>query len=313
MKRVVVPLILLALVLGGCMPQATAPQTDPPQGEETGLRVVATIFAPFDFARALTAGTQAQVTMLIKPGVESHTFDPAPSDILTIQKADVFLCIGGHDEAWVDTVLAGQDKGPGRVVKLIDCVEKLQEDEEGQGRAGEASIDEHIWTSPRNAKRMARFIADALTAADEAQKQIYERNYQDYAAALDRLDERFRSVVDSGVRKEVVFGDRFPFRYFAQAYGLKWYSAFAGCSGEGEPSAAQIALLIEKVKTDRIPVVYHIEQGSVRTAQAIAQEAGVDTLLMHSCHNLTVEEYSSGQTYLTLMQKNAEALEIGLN
>lgn len=305
-------LLLVALALGGCAPQEQI-QAQPQQPAADGLKVVATIFAPYDFARALTADTGAQVSMLIKPGVESHTFDPAPSDILTIQQADVFLCIGGHDEAWVDTVLAGQDGGPGKVVKLIDCVETLPEGGEGHDHGvDEHGVDEHIWTSPRNAKLMARAICDALVETDQKQTEVYEKNYQDYAASLDGLDAQFQRVVDEGARREVVFGDRFPFKYFAKAYGLTWYSAFASCSGEGEPSAADIAFLIEKIKTDRIPVVYHIEQGSVRTAQTIAQEAGVQTLLMHSCHNLTVEEFTQGETYLTLMQKNVQALKTGL-
>lgn len=288
--------------------------------EGQGLKVVATIFPPYDFARALTEGTGAQVTMLIKPGVESHSFDPSPGDILTIGEADLFLCIGGHDEAWVDTVLEGQDQGPGQVVKLIGCVETLsQEDPEGhslegeQGEGEDQGIDEHIWTSVRNARKMAQAICQALEAADPAQAQTYRANYEDYAARLEALDQEFQAVVDGGVRREVVFGDRFPFRYFAQDYGLTWYSAFAGCSGEGEPSAADIAFLIDTIRRDGIPVVYHIEQGSLPTAQTIAQEAGVETVLMHSCHNLTVEELERGETYLSLMEGNVQALAQGLN
>ncbi|HIS00340.1 MAG TPA: zinc ABC transporter substrate-binding protein [Candidatus Excrementavichristensenella intestinipullorum] len=348
--RVAVAMVLvlaLALGLGGCAPQGgemegegiSAAQGQREEGQDSaaaggnieeggdsaagekgtegggqGLKVVATIFPPYDFARALTEGTGAQVTMLIKPGVESHSFDPTPEDILTIAEADLFLCIGGHDEAWVDTVLEGQDRGPGRVVKLIGCVETLPQ--AGQGEHGHEEgrgIDEHIWTSVGNARQMAQAICQALEAADPEGAQAYRANYEDYAAQLEALDQAFQAVVDGGVRREVVFGDRFPFRYFAQDYGLTWYSAFAGCSGEGEPSAADIAFLIDKIQQDGIPVVYHIEQGSLRTAQTIAQEAGVETVLMHSCHNLTVEELERGETYLSLMEGNLQALAQGLN
>lgn len=255
--------------------------------------------------------------MLIKPGVESHTFDPSPSDILKIQNADVFVCIGGHDEAWVDTALDGQDEGPGQVVKLLDCVETLPAEEEehhheGEDHDHEGMADEHIWTSPKNASLMAKAICDALVKADPENGETYDANYGKYDAALKKLDQSFRDVVENAPRREVVFGDRFPFRYFAEEYGLEWHAAFSGCAGESEPSAADIAELISRVRTDQIPVVYHIEQGSVRTAQAIAEEASVETEMLHSCHNLTMEEMKSGATYLSLMTKNVEALKKGL-
>ncbi len=297
---ILVLLLGLVLSLGGCAGDGE-PAAQP---EQEGLKVVATLFPPYDFARALTAGTGAQVEMLMKPGVESHSFDPSPADIVKIGEADLFLCIGGHDEAWVDRVLEGQDQGPVQVLKLIEQVEPLE---------GEEGIDEHIWTSVRNAQKMALAICQALETADPEGAPDYRANYEAYAARLEELEQAFEQVVEEGVRREVVFGDRFPFRYLAQDLGLTWHSAFAGCSGEGEPSAADIAFLIDKIKNDHIPVVYHIEQGSLPTVQTIAQEAGVEAVLMHSCHNLTVEELERGETYLSLMEANVQALARGLN
>ncbi|MEF9894771.1 MAG: metal ABC transporter substrate-binding protein [Clostridia bacterium] len=310
----------LAMGMAGCAKQAAQPS--PQAAEGAGISVVATIFPIYDFAREITRGTDARVEMLLKPGIESHSFDPAPSDIIKVQTADLFCYIGGESDAWVEQVLSGLDQTHMRPLKLIDCVEGLGEEVvEGMQGAPHAhaqgdpdeGIDEHIWTSPRNARLMARTMAESLCAVDPKNADAYQANLARYEKELVALDQSFVDVVEGGARREIIFGDRFPFRYFANAYGLTYYAAFPSCSGESEPSAATIAFLIKKIQEDAIPAIYHIEQGNLRTANVIAEETGAVVLELHACHNITKDALAAGETYLSLMRKNVEALRVGLS
>ncbi len=299
---------LAALSLAGCASGSAQ--------ERAELSVVTTIFPVYDLARQV-AGDGADVRMLVKPGVESHAFEPTPQDLLAIAEADAFIYIGGENDAWVDRVLGSMDLAGKQVVKLIECVEPLEEEEQDDhdhaAHGDEAhGIDEHIWTAPLNAQRMAAAIRDALALADPDGAAAYGANYDVLSAELVQLDADFRALVDGAVRKELVFGDRFPFRYFAKAYGLTCHAAFPSCANDTEPSAQTIAQLIERVQADGVPVVYTIEQSNGRVAKVIADAAGVGTKMLHSCHNVTKTELEGGATYVRLMQGNLQALRAGL-
>jgi zinc transport system substrate-binding protein len=282
-----------------------------------GLDIVVTDFPCYDFARAV-AGDSDGITMLIKPGAEAHTFDPTPADVAAMMEADVFIYIGGESDVWAEEMLSTIEGGP-LVLRMFDCVEavetehleKIEHDhEEAEAHEG---YDEHIWTSPENAERMVQAVADALSRCDAAGAETYAANAQAYIDEIDAVDQRIQSIVDNAARNELVFGDRFPFLYLAKQYGLDYYAAFPGCAAETEPSARTLMFLIDHVISEKIPAVYKIEMSTGVIADTIAKETGAEVLTLHSMQNVTAEEFSAGETYVSLMNKNAEALEKGLN
>ena len=319
----------------GAAPGGAAYAATPPAGTVSAekISVVATIFPPYDFARAITGG-KADVAMLLPPAAESHSFEPGPQDIIKIQNCGVFIYNGGDSDAWVDEVLESVDTSNIKIVKLIDCVEVVEEEivegmedgeeeeeEEEEKEESEEPVegdeegpeyDEHVWTSPRNAKLIVRNISDTLCGADPANAAAYKANAAAYSAKLDELDAKFRAVVDNAARRTIVFGDRFPFRYFADAYGLKYFAAFPGCSTETEAGAATVAFLIDKVKAEKIPVVFHIELSNAKMANTIAEGTGAKVLELHACHNISKSDFEAGRTYIDIMTANVDALREAL-
>ena len=295
--------------------------------DEAKLSVVTTIFPPYDFVREV-AGDRVQLAMLLPPGSESHSYEPTPKDIITIQNCDVFIYGGGEGDAWVDDVLESMDTGNMKIIAMMDCVEAVEEeivpgmehehedeheDEHEHDHDHDAELDEHVWTSPKNAVAITTVIANTLAGLDPANADAYAQNAGAYTAKLDELDAGFRAVVEGAARKTLVFGDRFPFRYFADAYGLDYFAAFPGCSTETEASAATVAFLIDKISDEGIPVVFHIELSNGRMAQSIAEETGAKVLQMHSSHNVSKDDFEGGASYMTLMTQNIEALKEALN
>lgn len=279
-------------------------------GGSASLSVVATIFPPFDFAREV-AGEYAQVSMLLPPGTESHAFEPTPQDIIKVQNCDVFIYGGGHSDAWVDKILGSFDSSGIQIVRMMDCVETVEEEivsgmqeEAEEDHDSEKEYDEHVWTSPTNAEKIVGAISAALEKADPENKNSYRENAKSYQVALAALDQSFQDVVNSSSKKTMVFGDRFPFRYFADAYGLSYSAAFPGCSSETEPSIFMLTFLIDQVKAEQIPVVFHIEFSNEKIADTICEETGAKKLLFHSCHNVSQQEMDAGASYISLMEQN---------
>ena len=298
--------------------------------EDEKVNVIATIFAPFDFARVI-AGGRANVSMLVPPAAESHSFEPTPQDIIRIQNNDVFIHVGGESDVWVEGILASMDTDDMIILAIMDSVELKEEeivegmdadhdhghdyDDHGHNhdRDHEEDFDEHVWTSPRNAKLIVTDIAEALMQADPANAQFYGANLNDYLIQLDALDAAFQDVVADGIRDTIVFGDRFPFRYFVDAYGLHYFAAFPGCSTETEPSAQTIAFLIDKVRDESIPVIFHAELSNGKIAEIISESTGAVVRLLHAAHNISKADFESGKTYLELMWGNVEALREALS
>ncbi|MDR1788508.1 MAG: metal ABC transporter substrate-binding protein [Treponema sp.] len=312
--------VLVTMGFSGCARKSDARNAGA-RGTDAGasaVSVTATIFAPYDFVRQL-AGGKAALTMLLPPGAESHSFEPTPQDMITVQKSAVFIYVGGESDTWVERILASLDTSGMQIVSLMDCVEVVEEElvegmeEEAEEEEAEGpEYDEHVWTSPRNAARIAAKIADALCAADAENAALYRQNAAAYIARLEALDQAFIAVTQNAPRKTIVFGDRFPFRYLADAYGLSYYAAFPGCSTETECSAATIAFLINTIKRDHIPVVFHIELSNEKIADTIAEETGAKKRLLHACHNISKEDFNAGKTYLELMEMNVERLHEAL-
>jgi zinc transport system substrate-binding protein len=292
------------------------PETKNTEGK---INVVTTIFPPYDFVREI-AGDRVNLTMLLPPGAESHSFEPTPRDIITVQNSDVFIYVGGESDAWAERILDSFDTSRMDIITLMDCVEVveeeivegMEEEEEESDYEEEAEYDEHVWTSPRNAQLIVRKIADILKVRDAPNAAAYEKNTAAYIAKLTELDASFQKVVDGAKRKIFIFGDRFPFRYFADAYGLSYYAAFPGCSTETECSAATVAFLINKVHSDKIPVIFHIELSNEKIADAICEETGAKKMLLHAVHNVSKRDFEGGAAYYGLMSQNVKNLREAL-
>lgn len=315
MKKFFAILIALSLAL------SLAACGEAPEADNGGISVVATTFAPYDFARQLV-GDMGTVSMLLPPGSESHSYEPTPKDILEIQNADVFIYVGGESDAWVTDVLESVGEGV-RAVTLMDCVELLEEetvegmeaevhDHEHGEEGHEDEYDEHVWTSPRNAALICEKIAAALCEADPANASVYNANLAVYSAELAKLDAAFTAIVADGARKTIIFADRFPLLYFARAYGLTYYAAFPGCSEDAEPSAATVAFIIDKVREEDIPVVFHVELANEDMADIVCDETGAVKRQFNACHNVTRAQFNAGVTYLDLMWENTEVLKEAL-
>ena len=329
-KAVRGPVLLAALLflfwgLSGCGAAREKVETD------GRLNVVTTIFPYYDFVRQV-AGDRVKLTLVVPAGMDSHSFEPTPADMITIQEADLLISNGGAMEHWLSQVLEATDTSGMKVLTMMDYVDVLEEElvegmedgdeghshdhshpEDEDGRQMEIEYDEHIWTSPVNAMHIVEIIRDTLAEEDEANGDYYRQRAGGYLKELSGLDEAFRQVARDEKRNLFIVADKFPFRYLADTYGWSYLAAFSGCSTDTEPSARTIAYLIDKVREERIPAVYYLELSSHSTARVISEETGAGQLLLHSCHNVTRQEFDQGITYLQLMRQNVENLRQGLD
>lgn len=290
------------------------------------ISVVVSTFPSYDFVRQI-AGDNVEINLLLTPGMESHSFEPSAKDIIAIQNADLFIFNGGENDVWADKIIDSIEE-PINSLKLIDCVDTVEEkiiegmteedhDHDDHDHDHEEinvhEIDEHVWTSPKNAILISQIIAKELSKLDAENAETFEKNLTSYTEKLKALDITFRDIVDNAKRDTVVFADRFPFRYLADEYGIKYYAAFPGCSNDSEISAGTLAFLIDKVNDEKIPVVFYLEFSSETVANSISEYTGCKTALLHSCHNVTKKDLDSGVTYASLMEQNAQTLKEALN
>ena len=296
-----------------------------PQAKEEGkITVTSLIFPTYDFVRVI-AGDRVNLTLLLPPGSESHSFEPSPSDIITIRSSDLFIYPGGENNKWVERILSStKNSSDMKILNLLELVDALEETlvegmegeqhdaDHEEGEEEEVELDDHVWTSPVNAKLIVIAITEALCELDSDNADFFRQNAENYCIKLDELDAAFRSVVESAKRKTIVVGDRFPFAYLANTYDLEYYAAFPGCSTDTEPSAKTVAFLINKVKKEQIPVIFHIELSNERMANTISEATKAKKLLLHSTHNLTKKDFESGMNYLDIQQNNVVNLKEAL-
>lgn len=310
MKRNIKLLVILALVL--LLGLGVIVGINNSQKLSKKPTIVTTNFPAYDFARAV-AGNKIEIKMLLKPGAEMHDYEPSPSDIINIQQSELFIYTGGESDEWVEKILESLETN--KTLKMTDVVELVEEEVvEGMGvqTDEEPEYDEHVWTSPKNAKKIINHIKDALVEIFPEDRASFEQNAADYTAKLNELDNKFQKIVDDGKRKTIVFGDRFPLRYFADEYGLNYYAAFPGCSEQNEASSATVAFLVDKVKSEEIPVVFKIEMSSGELAQTIVNETDAKVLTFHSAHNISADDFNAGMTYVDIMKQNLTVLEEAL-
>lgn len=280
--------------------------------ENKHYTVVTSNFASYDFARAVT-GDATEVKMLLKPGAEAHDFEPTPEDIIDIKNADLFVYVGGESEEWVEKILESNNISPDKTLKLMDEVDLIEEEEEGDEHGEEEmEYDEHIWTSPKNAIMIVQRITDKLAEINPQKVDEYTNNANKYVERLSKIDEKFQEIVSNASKNELIFGDRFPFLYFVREYGLKYTAAFPGCSEQTEADAATIARLIDRAKATNAKVILKIELTSDKIAKTIAEATGASVMEFSAAHNVSKADFEKGVTYADLMEQNTKVLEEAL-
>ncbi len=315
----------------------TDAQSDDADGGDTGdgekLNIVATIFPEYDWVREILGdqADQAEVTMLLDNGVDLHSYQPTADDLVKVSNCDLFIYVGGESDAWVEDALKNATNPDMKVINLLDVlgdqvkeeetVEGMEPEEEEKGSEGEAAeegpeYDEHVWLSLKNAEVLCKAIASDIEELDPENKDAYEANLTSYEEKLADLDEQYQSTVDSAARKTLLFGDRFPFRYMVDDYGLTYYAAFVGCSAETEASFETISFLAKKVDELQLPCVMTIEGPNHKIATTIIEntkEKDQKILTMDSMQSTTSEDVKSGTTYLSVMARNLDVLQEALN
>lgn len=307
---------------------------------------MATLFPQYDFARQI-AGDYADVTLLLPPGMESHSYDLRPADMIEIQESDMFIYTGKYMEVWAQTIIDSLDDSV-MVVDVSDGItlEKEEdyfvdehiahehithedtdeddehgahEDDEHDSHAGHShsghthEYDPHIWTSPVYAMQMVENIVDALMEKDPQHAEEYRQRADEYIDKLAEVDAAFRQVSEESARRTIFFGGRFAMTYFVREYDFDCVSAYHDCSAESEPSISSVMRMIDEIKESGAKAVYYEELADPKVARTIAEETGVKLLLLHSAHNVSRQEYENGVTYLDIMWNNVEKLKEGLN
>ena len=321
MKKILALLLALwipAAVLSGC-----APQDD--SAASNKLNIVTTIFPAYDWVREILGDEtdRAEITTLLDSGVDLHSYQPTVDDIVKISDCDLFLYVGGESDGWVDDALKNAPNKERKVIRLLDVLgdsAKAEEtvagmQEEEHDHEEEAEYDEHIWLSLKNAQMLVAAISKALQESDPARKDTYAANAAAYVEKLSALDGEYRAAVDSGKYKTLLFGDRFPFRYLADDYGLDYYAAFPGCSAETEASFETVSFLAGKMDALGLPCVLTIEGTQHKIAETVVQntaQKNQQILTMDSMQAVTANDAASGVSYLSIMEKNLSVLKKAL-
>lgn len=317
MKKIIALCLCLIAVLSavsGC-----SANTEKDNGK---INIVTTIFPLYEWTKNI-AGDKADVTLLVDNGVDLHSFQPSAEDIVNISTCDMFVYVGGESDSWVDDALKEKVNKDMAVVNLLELLKNdIKEEEtvegmqEEKGEEDEKEYDEHIWLSLRNARKCCDGICKELVSADKKNKTSYEKNNKDYSDKLSNLDNEYKTAVNSAKTKTVVFGDRFPFRYLADDYDIKYYAAFAGCSAETEASFKTIAFLADKVDEYKLNAIFKIETSDDKIAKTIRENTkskNQKILTLDSMQNKTAKDIKNKITYLSVMQNNLNTLKEGLN
>ena len=311
------------------------------------LKIVATIFPQYDWTREILGNnaSNTELTLLVGNGVDLHSYQPSIQDIAKISTADIFIYVGGESDGWVKDALKNARNKKMKVINLMETLgDKVKEEEIVEGMQAEEEehehheheehdheaeghhhhhdsdeeeleYDEHVWLSVRNAKIICQEIAAALSEKDSANAGTYKANAAAYSAKLDKLDSDFAAAVKNGNKKTLLFGDRFPFRYFVDDYGLKYYAAFVGCSAETEASFETVIFLAGKVDELGLNSVCKIEKGDGKIARTIVENCknkNARVLTLDSMQSVTKAQSAAGSTYLSLMENNLEVLKEAL-
>ncbi len=341
MKKITALLLALFMLVGalaGCGKQNDTNQTDK-------LSIVTTIFPEYDWVREILGekADNAEITMLLDNGVDLHSYQPTADDIVKISDCDLFIYVGGESDEWVEDALRNAANRNMKVINLLEVlgdsvkteeiVEGMQEEEhehedaeehehedahaheDAEEHEHEEETDEHVWLSLKNAKMLVRVISKALQELDPDSKDIYAANADAYVKKLSALDAEYQAAVDAASNKTILFGDRFPFRYLVDDYGLRYYAAFVGCSAETEAGFETISFLAKRVDELKLPCVLTIEGAQHKIAETVVRNTTAKNqrvLTMDSMQSTTSKDVKNGTTYLSVMEKNLSVLKEAL-
>lgn len=329
--------LISVLLIAGCLSACSS--GDQPAADTGRIQIVTTIFPEYDWVMNILGGnpSEADVTMLLDTGVDLHSFQPTAADILKISTCDLFIYVGGESDEWVDDALQEATNKDMIVINLLDVlgdavkeeevIEGMQEedhehededdehDEDHDHEDGEVEYDEHVWLSLKNAAVLVNSISDTIQKLDPDNAEFCKKNTAAYIEKLNALDAEYQATVSSSSYKTLLFGDRFPFRYLVDDYGLDYYAAFVGCSAETEASFETITFLSQKVDELSLPAVLTIEGTDHRIAETIVQNTQAkdqQILTMDSMQSVTAKDVENGTTYLSIMEKNLSVLKDAL-
>ena len=285
--------------------------------------VVVTTFSSYDFVRQI-AKDNVNLVFLLGPGVDSHGFEPGAQDIIQIENADLFIYVGGTLEPWSAKVVQNLPENT-KTLRLIDCINLIEEvkidgtvddhdyTHEESTDIDEREYDEHIWTSLENATEMVNFIEGGLSSIDRKNENLYKENAKNYITEINGVKDEIQEIVNNSKRKRLVFGDKMPMLYFIEEFNLDVSAAFNGCAEETVPTSSQVAYLVDLIKKENIPVVLYIELSNGKVAKTLSEETGAKTMQIQTLHNISKEDFENGETYVSLMRRNAEVLKEALN
>lgn len=326
MKKIV-SLFLTAVMMIGCL-SACSSDTASDTPDNDNIKIVTTIFPEYDWVMNILGENpaDAEVTMLFDSGVDLHSYQPTADDIMKISTCDLFIYVGGESDEWVEDILSEAVNKDMKTINLLDVlgdsvkeeevVEGMEAEEEDEGdeeeeHEEEPEYDEHVWLSLRNASVLCDRIAEAIESIDPEHKTVYSDNVSAYKDKLSALDSEYETTVSEAGIKTLLFGDRFPFRYLVDDYGLDYYAAFVGCSAETEASFETIVFLADKVDELGLPAIMTIEGKDHRIAETIIQNTQTkdQTILTMDSMQGTTQD---GATYLSVMEENLSVLKEAL-
>ena len=328
MKKVI-SLILAVLLVASCL-TACGSGDNPPAEETEKLQIVTTIFPEYDWVMNILGENpaNAEVTLLLDSGVDLHSFQPSAEDIMKISTCDLFIYVGGESDKWVEDALEEATNKDMVVINLLDLlgdavkeeevVEGMQEEEHGhehEHEEGEVEYDEHVWLSLKNVDVFVESISEEVQKLDPENADSYKKSAADYIKKLDALDAAYQDAAADASSDTLLFGDRFPFRYLVDDYGLSYYAAFVGCSAETEASFETITFLAQKVDELSLPAVMTIEGNDHRIAETIVQNTKTKDqkiLTMDSMQSVTAKDVENGTTYLAVRENNLSVLKDAL-
>lgn len=320
-------MVLLAGIVCGC--GKTAGSKDDITTSSDKVRIITTIFPEYDWVREILGDKSAEVdlTLLLDNGVDMHSYQPTSDDIVKISNCDIFIYVGGESDKWVEDVIKSAGNKDMMVINLLDILgERLKEEELVEGMQGEEEeeegedeegpeYDEHVWLSLKNAQILCEEIEKVIEKEDPENADIYKANKDAYVAKLSELDKEYEDVADGASMKTLLFGDRFPFRYLTEDYGLDYYAAFIGCSAETEASFETITFLAGKVDELNLKNVMTIENSDNKIAQSIiANTSNKDQsiLALDSMQSVTSKDVEAGEKYYSIMESNLAVLKEAL-
>ena len=285
------------------------------------LKVVTTIFPEYDWTREIIGDNakNVELTLLLGNGVDLHSYQPSIQDIAKISTADIFIYVGGESDDWVKDALKNATNKNMKVIKLLETLgDKVKAEEVKEGMQAEeeededeVEYDEHVWLSLKNAKILCAEISSVLCEKDPTNAAAYKSNLAAYTARLDTLDAKYAAAVKVGSKKTILFGDRFPFRYLVDDYGLDYFAAFVGCSAETEASFETVIFLAKKVDELGLNTVLKIESGDGKIARTIIQNTkkkNAKVLTLDSIQSTTAKQAAAGTSYLKIMEENLTVL-----